>query len=39
MENIALVIITALISGLLATLLTIWWQRRAEIFCEQNAHL
>ena len=35
MENIALVIITALISGLLATLLTIWWQRRAEIFASK----
>ena len=35
MENIALVIITALISGLLATLVTIWWQRRAGIFASK----
>lgn len=35
MENIALVIITALISGLLAALVTIWWQRRAEIFASK----
>lgn len=32
MDNIALVIITALISGLLATIITIWWQRRTRIF-------
>ncbi len=30
MNNIVLVIITALISGLLATIVTIWWQRKAE---------
>lgn len=30
MGNIILVIITALISGLLATLITIYWQKRAE---------
>lgn len=35
MENIALVIITALISGLLATILTIWWQKRAQIFASK----
>ena len=28
MENAILVIVTALISGLLATLVTIWWQRK-----------
>ena len=32
MDNIVLVIITALISGLLATILTIWWQSRTRIF-------
>ncbi len=31
MDNIILVIITALISGLFATLVTIWWQRKAAI--------
>lgn len=31
MDNTVLVIITALISGLLATVVTIWWQKRAEI--------
>ena len=31
MENIALVVITALISGLLATIVTIWWQHRSEL--------
>lgn len=31
MENIILVIVTALISGLLATVVTIWWQRRSEL--------
>ncbi len=35
MENIVLVITTALISGLLATLLTIWWQRHTEIFARK----
>lgn len=32
MENIILVITTALISGLLATLITIWWQKRNAIY-------
>ena len=32
MDNVVLVIITALISGLLATILTIWWQSRTRIF-------
>lgn len=32
MNNTALVIITALISGLLATLVTIWWQRKSSIY-------
>lgn len=31
MNNVVLVVITALISGLLATIVTIWWQRRSEI--------
>ena len=31
MENITLVVVTALISGLLATLVTIWWQHRSEL--------
>ncbi len=31
MENIVLVIVTALISGLLATVVTIWWQRASEL--------
>lgn len=31
MENVVLVIVTALISGLLATVVTIWWQRRSEL--------
>lgn len=31
MENIILVVVTALISGLLATVVTIWWQRRSEL--------
>ena len=31
MDNVVLVVITALISGLLATLVTIWWQRKSEI--------
>lgn len=31
MENIVLVVITALISGLLATIVTIWWQHRSEL--------
>lgn len=31
MDNIILVVITALISGLLATLVTIWWQSKAQI--------
>ena len=30
MENSALVIITALCSGLIATLVTILWQRKAQ---------
>ena len=32
MQEIILVVVTALISGLLATLLTIWWQRRNNIY-------
>lgn len=35
MGNVALVIITALISGLLATIITIWWQKRAQIFARK----
>lgn len=35
MENAILVIVTALISGLLATVLTIWWQRRAQVFASK----
>lgn len=31
MENIILVVVTALISGLLATIVTIWWQRKTQI--------
>ncbi len=31
MENIVLVVVTALISGLLATIVTIWWQHRSEL--------
>lgn len=31
MKNIILVIVTALISGLLATVVTLWWQRKMEI--------
>ena len=31
MDNIILVIVTALISGLLATLVTIWWQSKTQI--------
>ncbi len=31
MENIVSVIVAALISGLLATVITIWWQRKASI--------
>lgn len=31
MENFVLVIITALISGLFATLITLWWQRKNEL--------
>lgn len=31
MNNVVLVVITALISGLFATIVTIWWQRRSEI--------
>ena len=31
MDNILLVIITALISGLFATIVTIWWQRKSEL--------
>ena len=31
MENIVLVLVTALISGLLATIVTIWWQHRSEL--------
>ena len=32
MNNIILVVVTALISGLLATLVTIWWQRRSVVY-------
>ena len=35
MGNVALVIITALISGLLATIITIWWQKRAQIIARK----
>ena len=31
MNNVILVIVTALISGLLATIVTIWWQRKSEL--------
>ena len=31
MNEVVLVIVTALISGLLATLVTIWWQKRSAI--------
>lgn len=31
MDSIVLVIITALISGLLVTVVTIWWQQKTEI--------
>lgn len=31
MDNIILVIVTALISGLFATIITLWWQHRASI--------
>ena len=31
MDNVILVIVTALISGLLATLITLWWQQRAAL--------
>lgn len=31
MDNIITVIITALISGLLATIITLWWQRKTEL--------
>ncbi len=31
MKDVVLVIITALISGLMATIVTIWWQRKSEI--------
>jgi len=39
MENIALVVITALISGLLATIVTIWWQYRSELRRKKNGYL
>ena len=32
MSNIILVIVTALISGLLATVVTIWWQRKNAVY-------
>ncbi len=32
MTNIILVIVTALISGLLATVVTIWWQRKNAVY-------
>lgn len=35
MGEVALVIITALISGLLATIITIWWQHRAQLFARK----
>ena len=31
MNDVILVIVTALISGLLATIVTIWWQRKSEL--------
>lgn len=31
MKDIVLVFVTALISGLMATIITIWWQRKSEI--------
>ena len=31
MEDIVLVVVTALISGLLATVVTIWWQHKSEL--------
>ena len=31
MENVILVVVTALISGLFATLITIWWQGKAAV--------
>ena len=31
MDNVFFVIVTALISGLFATLVTIWWQGRAAV--------
>lgn len=35
MENVILVIVTALISGLLATLITIWWQNKSRAHIEK----
>lgn len=32
MNNVILVVTTALISGLLATMVTIWWQRRSATY-------
>lgn len=35
MGDIVLVVVTALISGLLATLVTIWWQKRSSEYQEK----
>jgi hypothetical protein len=35
MDNIVLIVITALISGLLATIITIWWQKKSSAYQEK----